>query len=72
MRWKLLCWWYKITTIYKAGKKIYDLEMKHPVTIDTILNACDEFIEFNDVTQVNSIKKYLWSDYKNKIIRIVR
>lgn len=72
MRWKLLCWWYKITTIYKAGKKIYDLEMKNPVTVDIILNACDDFVEFNNETQLNDIKKYLWSDYKNKIIRMVR
>jgi hypothetical protein len=72
MRWKLICLWYKISTIYKAGKRIYELEMKHPITIDTILNVCDDFVEFNDMTQVNDIKKYLYSDNENRIIRIVK
>jgi hypothetical protein len=69
MRWKLLCWWYKWETIIKSGKKIYELEMKNPVDVETILSASEDFVKFNNITQVGSIKDYLFIDYEKEIPR---
>jgi hypothetical protein len=69
MRWKLVCLWYKYKTIYLAGKKLYELEMKNPVTVDMLITACEDFTEFTSKTAIDDIKDYLFLDYKERVAR---
>lgn len=54
----------------ETGKNFNDIINHYPVSEETLLYICKEFAEFNAITRVETIKDYLFVDWKNKTPRL--
>jgi hypothetical protein len=54
----------------ETGDKFNDIIDRYPVSEEELLKICKEFAEFNAVTRIDSIEKYLWLNYEKETPRL--